>query len=562
MALLLGVVAADLAIPRLTQRIIDEGIQKHDLNTILTTSLLMLGAAVLGAGFSIGNTVFSVRVAQGAGADLRSTIVRKIQTFSFGNLDHIQTSQLMVRTTSDVNQVQTIVQMSLRILTRAPLWMIGSIVMLILTSWQLALLMLALAPLIWGLIWIIGAKAQPLFLAVQKKLDKLNQVLQENLAGVRVVKAFVRSEHENTRFDGVNITLMNENIRVMQLLALLTPMMMFLVNIGIVGVVWLGGNMVIQGDLTVGELVASINYLSYSLFPMLMLGGMVGPLSAADASSARIYEVLDSTPDVQDRSQTQTLESVKGRVSFENVFFSYNNQASGEPVLKDINLVAEPSQTVAILGATGSGKSSLVKLIPRYYDVEQGCVTLDGIDVRDLPLALLRAQTGIALQETVLFSGTIRDNIRYGRPDAADEEVISAAQTAQAHDFIMSFPNKYNTVLGQRGVNLSGGQKQRLAIARAVLIRPRILILDDSTSAVDVETEVLIEAALDKLMTESTTFVIAQRISTVLNADKIIVLDRGQIVAEGTHTELMTSSPIYQEIYDSQLGGDGGGRDD
>ncbi len=561
MALLLGVVAADLAIPRLTQRVIDEGIQNHDLHTILTTSLLMLGAAILSAGFSVGNTVFSVRVAQGTGADLRSTIVRKIQTFSFGNLDHIQTGQLMVRTTSDVNQVQTIVQMSLRILTRAPLWMIGSIVMLILTSWQLALLMLALTPLIWGLIWIIGAKAQPLFLGVQKKLDKLNQVLQENLAGVRVVKAFVRSEHENTRFDGVNINLMKENIRVMQLLALLIPTMMFLVNIGIVGVVWLGGNMVIQGDLTVGELVASINYLSYSLFPMLMLGGMVGPLSAADASAARIYEVLDSTPDVQDRSQTQTLDDVKGRVAFENVYFSYNH-ASGEPVLRDINLVAEPGQTVAILGATGSGKSSLVKLIPRYYDVEQGRVTLDGIDVRDLPLALLRAQTGIALQETVLFSGTIRDNIRYGRPDAPDEEVITAAQAAQAHDFIMSFPNKYDTVLGQRGVNLSGGQKQRLAIARAVLIRPKILILDDSTSAVDVETEVLIETALDKLMTESTTFVIAQRISTVLNADKIVVLDRGQIVAEGTHTELMTSSPIYQEIYDSQLGGGGGGRDD
>ena len=561
MALLLGVVVTDLSIPRLTQQVIDQGILKQDLNAILTGSFLMLGAAVLGALFFIGNTIFSVRVAQGVGADLRSTIVHKILTFSFGNLDQLQTGQLMVRTTSDVNQVQTIVQLSLRILTRAPLWMIGSIVMLILTSWQLALLMLALTPLIWGLIWIIGAKAQPLFLGVQKKLDKLNQVLQENLAGVRVVKAFVRSEHENTRFDGVNINLMEENIRVMQLLALLIPTMMFLVNIGIVGVVWLGGNMVIQGELTVGELVASINYLSYSLFPMLMLGGMIGPLSAADASAARIYEVLDSTPDVQDRSQMQTLDSVTGRVSFENVCFSYNHKC-GEPVLQDINLVAEPGQTVAILGATGSGKSSLVKLIPRYYDVEQGCVTLDGIDVRDLPLDLLRAQTGIALQETVLFSGTIRDNIRFGRPDAADEEVISAAQTAQAHDFILSLPNKYDTVLEQRGVNLSGGQKQRLAIARAVLIRPKILILDDSTSAVDVETEVLIEAALDKLMTESTTFVIAQRISTVLNADKIVVLDKGQIVAEGTHANLMTSSPIYQEIYDSQLGGDGGGRDD
>ena len=561
MALLLGVVVTDLSIPRLTQQVIDQGILKQDLNAILTGSFLMLGAAVLGALFFIGNTIFSVRVAQGVGADLRSTIVHKILTFSFGNLDQLQTGQLMVRTTSDVNQVQTIVQLSLRILTRAPLWMIGSIVMLILTSWQLALLMLALTPLIWGLIWIIGAKAQPLFLGVQKKLDKLNQVLQENLAGVRVVKAFVRSEHENTRFDGVNINLMEENIRVMQLLALLIPTMMFLVNIGIVGVVWLGGNMVIQGELTVGELVASINYLSYSLFPMLMLGGMIGPLSAADASAARIYEVLDSTPDVQDSSQMQTLDSVTGRVSFENVCFSYNHKC-GEPVLQDINLVAEPGQTVAILGATGSGKSSLVKLIPRYYDVEQGCVTLDGIDVRDLPLDLLRAQTGIALQETVLFSGTIRDNIRFGRPDAADEEVISAAQTAQAHDFILSLPNKYDTVLEQRGVNLSGGQKQRLAIARAVLIRPKILILDDSTSAVDVETEVLIEAALDKLMTESTTFVIAQRISTVLNADKIVVLDKGQIVAEGTHANLMTSSPIYQEIYDSQLGGDGGGRDD
>jgi len=561
MALLLGVVVTDLSIPRLTQQVIDQGILKQDLNAILTASFLMLGAAVLGALFFIGNTIFSVRVAQGVGADLRSTIVHKILTFSFGNLDQLQTGQLLVRTTSDVNQVQTIVQLSLRILTRAPLWMIGSIVMLILTSWQLALLMLALTPLIWGLIWIIGAKAQPLFLNVQKKLDKLNQVLQENLAGVRVVKAFVRSEHENTRFDGANINLMKENIHVMQLPALLIPTMMLLVNIGIVGVVWLGGNMVIQGDLTVGELVASINYLSYSLFPMLMLGGMVGPLSAADASAARIFEVLDSTPDVQDRSQMQTLDSVTGRVSFENVCFSYNHKC-GEPVLQDINLVAEPGQTVAILGATGSGKSSLVKLIPRYYDVEQGCVTLDGIDVRDLPLDLLRVQTGIALQETVLFSGTIRDNIRYGRHDASDEEVISAAQTAQAHDFILSFPNKYDTVLGQRGVNLSGGQKQRLAIARAVLIRPKILILDDSTSAVDVETEVLIEAALDKLMTESTTFVIAQRISTVLNADKIVVLDRGQIVAEGTHANLMTSSPIYQEIYDSQLGGDGGGRDD
>ncbi len=553
LVLLSGVVIADLAIPFLTMRVIDEGILEQNMEAIVTNALLMLGAAVLSALFAVGNTLLSVRVAQGVGADLRSALVRKVQTFSFGNLDRIQTGQLLVRTTSDVNMVQMIVQMSLRVLTRAPLWMIGSMVMLALTSSQLALLLVALAPLIWGLIWIVGARARPRFLEVQKKLDRLSQVLQENLAGVRVVKAFVRDEHEKTRFDRANTDLTAENIGVMQLLAILIPTMMFLVNLGIVGVVWFGGKMVIQGDLTIGQMVASINYISYSLFPMLMLGGMVGPLSAADASAARIWEVLDSTPEVQDRGQVQALDPVKGRVAFEDVCFNYNHDCV-EPVLTGINLVAEPGQTVAILGATGSGKSSLVNLIPRFYDVERGRVTLDGVDVRDLPLHVLRAQTGVVLQEAVLFRGTIRDNIRYGRPEAADEEVVIAAQAAQAHDFITSFPTGYDTVLGQRGVNLSGGQRQRLAIARALLVRPRILILDDSTSAVDVETEVKIESAMERLMAGSTTFVIAQRISTVLNADKIVVLDRGQIAAEGTHAELMASSPIYQEIYDSQLG--------
>ena len=553
LVLLSGVVIADLAIPFLTMRVIDEGILEQNMEAIFTNALLMLGAAVLSALFAVGNTLLSVRVAQGVGADLRSALVRKVQTFSFGNLDRIQTGQLLVRTTSDVNMVQMLVQMSLRVLTRAPLWMIGSMVMLALTSSQLALLLVALAPLIWGLIWIVGARARPRFLEVQKKLDRLSQVLQENLAGVRVVKAFVRNEHEKSRFDRANTDLTAENIGVMQLLAILIPTMMFLVNLGIVGVVWFGGKMVIQGDLTIGQMVASINYISYSLFPMLMLGGMVGPLSAADASAARIWEVLDSTPEVQDRGQVQALDPVKGRVAFEDVCFNYNHDCV-EPVLTGINLVAEPGQTVAILGATGSGKSSLVNLIPRFYDVERGRVTLDGVDVRDLPLHVLRAQTGVVLQEAVLFRGTIRDNIRYGRPEAADEEVVIAAQAAQAHDFITSFPTGYDTVLGQRGVNLSGGQRQRLAIARALLVRPRILILDDSTSAVDVETEVKIESALERLMAGSTTFVIAQRISTVLNADKIVVLDRGQIAAEGTHAELMASSPIYQEIYDSQLG--------
>ena len=582
--LLLGMVVADLLIPRLTQRVIDEGVAKQDLGMILSTSLLMLGAAVLSALFAVGNTLLSVRVGMGVSTDLRSALVRKVQTFSFGNLDRIQTSQLLVRTTSDVNQVTTIVQMSLRILTRAPLWMIGSVIMLITTSRQLALLMLALLPVIGVIIGLFLTRARSLFLLVQKKLDALNQVMQENLAGVRVVKAFVRDEHENARFDQANRDLMAENIKVMQLAAALMPTMLFLVNLGVVGVVWLGGQLAISGDLTVGQIVASINYMSYSLFPMMMLGAMTGPLSAADASAGRIWEVLDSTAEVQNRPNARPLPNVTGRVAFENVCFSYNSaplrrlQTGLEteqspkkkessalesahrpsqgfpPVLQDINLVAEPGQTVAILGATGSGKSSLTYLIPRFYDVERGRVTLDGVDVRDIPLDALRTQIGIALQETVLFSGTVRDNVRYGRPDATDKEVIAAAKAAQAHDFIAAFPDGYDALVGQRGVNLSGGQKQRIAIARALLVQPKVLILDDSTNSVDVETEARIQSALDELMADRTSFVIAQRISTVLNADKIVVLDRGQIAAEGTHAELMVSSPIYREIYESQLG--------
>ncbi len=580
MVLLLGVVAADLLIPRLTQRVIDEGIARQDLGMIVSTALLMLGAAALSALFSVGNTLLSVRVAMGVGTDLRSAIVRKVQTFSFGNLDRVQTGQLLVRTTSDVNQVQVMVLMSLRMLTRAPLWMIGSVVMLITTSLRLALLMLALLPVILVMIGFFLVKARPLFLSVQEKLDRLNQVMQENLAGVRVVKAFVRVEHENRRFDQANRGLMAENIKVMQLVAVLIPTMLALVNMAVVGVIWFGGNSAVAGDFTVGEIVASINYMAFSLFPMMMLGGMAGPISAADASAGRIWEVLDSAADVQERPQTQALPNVAGRVAFEDVTFSYNgsndfSRSGGaratevatmpdEPVLKNISLVAEPGQMVAILGATGSGKSSLVHLIPRFYDVEAGRVTLDGVDVRDLPLGALRAQVGIALQETVLFSGTIRDNIRYGRPEATEEEVVAAAKSTQAHEFIMSFPNGYETEVGQRGVNLSGGQKQRIAIARALLVQPKVLILDDSTSAVDVETEARIQSALEQLMADRTSpsallrtiFVIAQRISTVLNADKIVVLDRGQIAAMGTHTELMVSSPIYREIYESQLGND------
>ena len=560
--LLLGMVGADLLIPRLTQRIIDRGIAAQNMHVIATTALIMIGVALLSALFSIGNTILSVRVAQGFAADVRSSIVRKVQTFSFGNLDRLRTGKLLVRTTSDVNMVQSIVAMSLRILTRAPVWVVGSIVMLVLTSRRLSVVMAGFLPLIAVLIILFMRKAQPLFLLVQRALDRLNTVMQENLAGMRLIKAFVRVAHEKERFSEANTELMLRNISVMELMALLVPTMLLIVNLGVVAAIWFGGVSVINKSLTVGELVASINYMNFALFPILMLAGMIGPLSAADASSARILEVLDSDAEVKEKKGARSLEDVKGRVEFENVSFSYLRDGN-DPVLKEISFVAEPGETVAILGATGAGKSSLIHLIPRFYDVSSGSVKIDGIDVRDVKLDSLRSNIGLALQEAVLFGGTVRDNICYGRPQASEEEMIDAAEAAQAHTFIMALPDGYETHVGERGVTLSGGEKQRIAIARALLVRPKILILDDSTSAVDVETEALLQDALDNLIARSkhgtTRFIVAQRISTVLLADKIIVLDRGEIAAIGTHHDLLATSPIYQEIYRSQLGDGGAG---
>ena len=558
--LLLGMVAADLLIPRLTQRIIDRGIAAQNMHVIATTALVMVGVAFLSALFSIGNTILAVRVAQNFAADVRSSVVHKVQTFSFGNLDRLRTGKLLVRTTSDVNMVQSIVAMSLRLLTRGPTWIAGSIVMLVLTSRQLSIVMACFLPFIVVIILLFMHKAQPLFLSVQRALDRLNGVLQENLAGVRLIKAFVRVGHENERFNEANTELMVENISVMELMALLTPTMLLIVNLGVVAAIWLGGRSVINGTLTVGELIASVNYMNFALFPILMLAGMIGPLAAADASSARILEVLDAEADVKEKKDARSLEDVEGRVEFENVSFSYSRDGN-DPVLKGINLVAEPGETLAILGATGAGKSSLIHLIPRFYDVSAGRVTIDGVDVRDIKLHSLRTHIGLALQEAILFGGTIRDNIRYGRPQASEEEIIAAAMAAQAHAFITAFPEGYDTRVGERGVTLSGGEKQRIAIARALLVRPKILILDDSTSAVDVETEALLQDALDSLIAQSqhntTRLIVAQRISTVLLADKIIVLDRGEVAAIGTHADLLATSPIYQEIYRSQLG-DGG----
>jgi ATP-binding cassette subfamily B protein len=554
LALLVIVVVLDLAIPRLVQRIIDQGIFQQNYDVVLNTFFIMLGISILNTFFSIGNNIYSVQAGEGVARDLREAIFLKIQSFSYGNLDQLKTGQLMVRLTSDVSVLQRLVHVSLRIGTRAPLLMIGSLFLMFSTNRSLALSMLPLLGVTSGIILFFIFKMRPLFMTMQLKLDKLNTILQENIAGVRVVKAFERSGYEGERFYAGNQDFTDSNIRVMQFVSTLGPVLSAFVNIGIVAVIWVGGLQSISGNATAGEIVAFINYLQTTLGPLMIMVNLTNIWAAAIVSAERVNEVLDAEPQVRDQPDARPLPAaIQPRIVFENVSFHYN-ASQDHAILKGVNLTAEAGETVAILGATGAGKTSLVNLIPRFYDVSEGRVLLDGMDLRELQQDALIGIIGVVPQETVLFSGSVRDNIRYGRPYANDEDVIAAAKAAQAHDFIQKLPRGYDTHVEERGVNLSGGQKQRIAIARALLTHPKILILDDSTSSVDVETEGKIQAAFAKSMGECTTFMVAQRISTVLQADKIVVIDKGKIAAQGTHRQLLESSQIYQEIYASQLG--------
>jgi ATP-binding cassette subfamily B multidrug efflux pump len=449
---------------------------------------------------------------------------------------------------------KSLVQISLRIGTRAPLLMVGSLILMINTSPGLALTMLPLLLVTSAIIVFFIVNMEPLFRTVQQKLDLLNNVLQENVAGVHLVKAFVRSDYEGERFETTNEEVTERSVKVMEFMSSMTPSLTMCINIGVVIVIWAGGLQFIHGNLSIGQIVAFTNYLMTTMAPLTMMTMLSNTWASGIASARRINEVLDTVPEVRDESGAQTLpEGAPGRIVFKGVSFHYNGNTD-ESVLDGIDLVVEPGQTVAILGATGAGKSTLINLVPRFYDVSAGQITIDGIDLRQVREDSLLSQIAVVPQETILFSGTVSDNIRYGNPTARDDEVIAAAKAAQAHDFILSFPQRYDTHIEQRGANLSGGQKQRLAIARALLTHPKILILDDSTSAVDVETETKIQDALDAQAFKHTSLVVAQRISTVLRADKIVVIDQGRIAAQGTHQELMQTSPIYQEIYDSQLG--------
>ncbi len=552
--MLIIMVTCDLAVPRLVGHIIDQGIKQKDLNTVLSTSAIMLGISVLSALAAVLNSVYSIRVGEGIARDLRESIFIKIQNFSYGNVDQFSTAKLMVRLTSDTAAVQRLFQMSLRLGSRAPLSMIGSIALMFVTSKTLALTMMPIFIVGAVVIFFFSAKMEPFFRTVQQRLDRLNTVLQENIAGARLIKAFVRGEYETERFEIANDNLAQENVRVMQIMASMSPILTMLINIGIILVVWLGGLQSIQGDLTLGQIVAFTNYLMATLHPLISMTQLSNNWANGLASSKRINEVLDAEPEVAELPNASSLpQTIRGEVEFDHVYFHYNGDTAIK-VLENVCTRAEAGKVTAILGATGSGKSSLVNLIPRFYDARSGKVNIDSMDVRLLKISSILEHIAIVPQETVLFSGTVRDNIRYGRPDATDEDVIAAAVAAQAHDFIMNMPEHYETHIEERGANLSGGQKQRIAIARALVTKPSILILDDATSAIDVETETRIHADIARAAKGITLIMVAQRISTVLNADKIIVLDEGKVVAEGTHRELLRKSPIYKEIYDSQLG--------
>lgn len=545
-------VSMDLLQPKLMAEIVNHGVFNNDLEFILKTGSLMILAALFGLLGGVGCTVFASKASVNFAADVRKDAFDKVQTFSFKNLDQFEGGSLITRLTNDVVQLQMFVLMALRSI-RSPLLTIGSVIMVFTISIKLAIIFVLTIPILLVVLYLLIRYAFPLYSTVQQKLDKVNSVLQENLMGIRVVKAFVRTDYENTRFSRTNTDYTDMAVRATRLVSLNMPVMMIIINVSLVIILWFGAGQTWNGSLQIGDLIAFINYVTQVLSAIMMIGMIMMNISRAKVSADRVQEVLNTDSDLTDYKGAVSHVITRGEVMFDHVSFGYSDR-SKETVLKDITFLVEAGQTVAVLGATGSGKSTLVSLIPRLYDVSAGRVLIDGKDIRKMSLEHLRTQMGVVLQQTILFSGTIRDNICYGMPYATQEDVEKAAKAASAHDFIMSMPDGYDTILGQRGVNLSGGQKQRISIARALLIRPSILILDDSTSAVDLGTESRIQKAIKELMEESTTFLIAQRISSVLEADKILVLDDGKIVAEGTHQELMCQSEVYQEIYRSQLG--------
>jgi ATP-binding cassette subfamily B protein len=579
--------AAQLAVPQLVQNIIDtivnNAINKAILNipaqfqelaaerlgldltamqteldgatrTLINAGLIVVLFAIARGLFTFAQTYWSQVLSQNLAFELRNDIFAKIQRLSFSYHDKNRTGQLMIRATDDVEKLRLFIGQGLLLALQSLIMLVGTLVILFTANASLTLVVLPVLPIALVVFMVFGAIAQPLFTEVQQRLGRVNTVLQENIAGLKVVKAFTMESHEMARFDESINSELEQRIKISRVFSFLFPFIFLVANLGQAAILYYGGRAIVEGTFTIGEWQKFSLYLTFIFIPMGQLGFIINLMAQAAASATRIFEILDAKNDVENKPGAVELAESNGRIEFNNVTFRYFD--SGQPVLANISFVAEPGQTVALLGSTGSGKTTIINLIPRFYDVSEGQILIGGQDIRDVTIESLRKQIGIVLQETNLFSGTIRDNIAFGRPDASDEEIIAAAQAAAAHDFILEFPEGYDTPVGERGSTLSGGQKQRIAIARALLLNPRILILDDSTSSVDLNTEYQIQKALDKLMEGRTSFVIAQRISTVLNADQILVLDKGRIVDRGVHEELMERSAIYAEIYHSQLAED------
>ncbi len=545
--------AASLSTPQLIRIAIDDGIAPRSLSVILFAVGGLAVAAILRGLFQFLQGYLAERASQGVAYDLRNDLFARIERLGFSYYDRVETGQLVTRLTSDVEQIRTFAGSGVVQLAAAAIMLLGTTALLISLNWRLALVALAIVPVIFVLLLRFIRRVGPLFREVQQTLGRLNSVLQEDLAGMRVIRTFVREDYESARYRSVNDELLEKNLTTVRTFSNNFPFVFLLANLGTLAIVLFGGLQVIGGSLTIGELVAFNTYLGFLLFPILTIGFLAAGISRAEASSHRVFEVLDAPLEVEDAPDAVPLPPISCRVELNGVSFRYPGDE--REILHDISFAAEPGQTVAILGTTGSGKSTLVNLIPRFYDVTEGSVRLDGYDVRDVTLASLRSQIGIVMQSPLLFSGPVRDNIAYGRPNATQEEVEAAAHAARANEFIRALPEGYDTVIGERGVGLSGGQRQRIAIARALLIDPRLLILDDSTSAVDAETEATIQESLDRLMRDSyrTVFVIAQRVSTVRDADLILVLDEGEIAARGTHEKLLRDSELYNEILGSQI---------
>ncbi|WP_308860272.1 ABC transporter ATP-binding protein [Paenibacillus radicibacter] len=545
----------DLLQPTLAAHIVNLGIVERDFSVIQHTGITMAVVALCSLITGVLCNLFASQASQNFGADLREALFTKVQTFSFENMDTLKAGSLITRMTNDVVQVQNLMQIALQGLVRAPSLLIGSIVMALLINLRLGMILLGTLIVLVTVLLVLMKFSSSLFSRVQGKLDAVNTRIQENLAGIRVIKAFVRADHETKQFKELNQDYTTISIKAVRFIALNLPIMTFIMNTCLVIILLYGGERVPTGSVLVGDLVAFINYVVQVLASLLMVSALLMNVSQANVSAKRIQEVLTTQPHISEVKRDEFLIQPVQHIKLEDVAFSYTGSTElRDLVLRDISIEAFRGETVAIIGATGSGKSTLVQLIPRLYDVTSGSIQLDGKYIRDLPLAELRRHIGMILQESFLFTGTIRDNLAFGKPDTTQDEIESAAKIAQAHDFITKLPEGYDTQLGQKGVNLSGGQKQRLSIARTILMKPSILIMDDSMSALDLETERQLRIALKHLTEDTITFLIAQRISSVVDAQKIVVIDEGMIAGSGTHHQLLENCEVYRDIYRSQYG--------